>query len=803
MGGKIMRKLLQMMNYKNKVINERKAPMKKTILTLMIVVMLLLTMGAFAQSDSRYDAGLNLPFNQKAGDVNPQTGNLGISVIDLSLPGRAGMDFSFSRVWSLKQSNAYNMNQSSDDGHNYLSDDTPDRFNHLGTGWNASLPYIFSLENAPSSVKNLFFGGNVYELDTNHLDDNTNNESHIKGYDLLDLRVYSGIWGSDVSYGDFETETGLSILNDLPAEITDTTTDLSEYVLILKDNSRYYFRSGGKLMMRQDRSGLNRIWYFYEGTGDDTRLRLVVDTVGRFIHFTYNGNGNLDTISWDVQIGQKLSASTREYATVTRTITYHYIDAEATYPEVAGLMSGDQETYLLSGITDVAGNLTSYDYQPCMAQYSFDASRSEDTNAYLMLSSITTIDDGSGGFRNQRHFEYQLTNENKEFYLGFMEFYKISRQYMVDINGRIIGDTSYEYFEPRASYPYNEYSTDITVGNVTTTYVYTHSSLDCRNQVLDRVKTVSKDGFLELVDYTYNNDRAIIQADVDKQGEPAYSDMYTYDKKGNLTQHTDCLGLKTFTDYDETYSIPVEEIRTLDVDGVSVDYKTTQTIDENDLVIEQFYYEFGKTTPVRAAFIEYDSYGNIIRQTDALDHVTHTEYDANHIFPVKTWQSLTIKDWSDKTANGFWIPDPDIDPVTTEIRTWKVFNTDGTVWMEVDNEGYTVEHYYDAYGREIETIMPNGDDELGLIDDNPDPITDLYTGYLETNLTSYFNTRGENPGIRIYIDYQHDFMYTVADVDKSSGIKKVSSVQNDGLGNTLEEAEYKVLALSFDETNIT
>ncbi len=225
--------------------------MRQRILSILISLFLLLSAFTFAQSDSHYDAGLNLPFNRKAGDVNPQTGNLTISVTDLSLPGRAGMNFSFSRVWSLNQSNAYNMNRSSDDGHNYLSDDTTDRFNHLGTGWNASLPYIFSLENTPSSVKNLSFGGNVYELDTNSLAINTNKESNIKGYDLLDLRVYSGIWGSEVSYGVFETDTGLSILDDLPVEITDTSTDLSEYVLILKDNSRYYFRPDGKLMMQQ------------------------------------------------------------------------------------------------------------------------------------------------------------------------------------------------------------------------------------------------------------------------------------------------------------------------------------------------------------------------------------------------------------------------------------------------------------------------------------------------------------------------------------------------------------------------
>ena len=118
---------------------------KQKILLILISLFLLLPALTFARSDSRYDVGLNLPFNQKAGDVNPQTGNLTINVTDLSLPGRAGMDFSFSRVWSLNQSNAYNMNRSSDDGHNYLSDDTTDRFNLSGVHEERSYKFSYQI----------------------------------------------------------------------------------------------------------------------------------------------------------------------------------------------------------------------------------------------------------------------------------------------------------------------------------------------------------------------------------------------------------------------------------------------------------------------------------------------------------------------------------------------------------------------------------------------------------------------------------------------------------------------------------
>lgn len=51
--------------------------MKKVFMILVFITISLIT---YAQSDTRYDSGLNLPFNEKAGDVNPQTGNITLSV---------------------------------------------------------------------------------------------------------------------------------------------------------------------------------------------------------------------------------------------------------------------------------------------------------------------------------------------------------------------------------------------------------------------------------------------------------------------------------------------------------------------------------------------------------------------------------------------------------------------------------------------------------------------------------------------------------------------------------------------------
>jgi hypothetical protein len=144
-----------------------------------------------AQTDSRYDAGKNLPFNEKAGEVNPQTGNITLGATDFTLPGRAGMDFSFGRIWALNQSNVFSMYRN-DLGVNGLSSRTIEAQNHMGVGWLTTLLYIYFDDSPGELVMTLFFGGNAYELDQGGLGTENLKKSDILGYDLLDLKTIQG-----------------------------------------------------------------------------------------------------------------------------------------------------------------------------------------------------------------------------------------------------------------------------------------------------------------------------------------------------------------------------------------------------------------------------------------------------------------------------------------------------------------------------------------------------------------------------------------------------------------------------------
>ncbi|MBN2535293.1 MAG: hypothetical protein JXB88_20605 [Spirochaetales bacterium] len=272
---------------------ENKIYTKKTYISLFVFIFLVCSWGAFAQTDTRYDTGMNLPFNEKAGDVNPQTGNLTLGFTDVSLPKRAGYHFSFGRVWVLNRSNVYTMYRDPDTGRNRLGSDTIEKYNHLGVGWSSNLPYVYEDTSGRDAVLNLVLGGNVYEIDRTGMKIDNKADSNILWYDIKDMRFYHRATGLSISYEEFGDLSGLQAAYD----VADHEPDRSEYVLIFKTNEKYWFRVDGRLMMQEDKSGMNRIWYFYDS---ENRLTVAVDTLDRKIRFSYDVNSNLESISWDV-----------------------------------------------------------------------------------------------------------------------------------------------------------------------------------------------------------------------------------------------------------------------------------------------------------------------------------------------------------------------------------------------------------------------------------------------------------------------------------------------------------------------
>jgi RHS repeat-associated protein len=751
---------------------------------------------ALAVDDTRYDSGLNLPFNEKAGNVNPQTGNLTIEATDLELPGRGGLNFKFGRIWSLNQSNVFTMYQSSD-GSNQLNSETMERYNRIGVGWSSNIPYIFTDNSSGVQVINLCFGGNVFELDSFGLGlykSNINpDKSNILGYDLLDLRVYRE---HGIRYGDFAG------LETIPTEygITDQANTENEYLLILKDNSRYWFRSDGRLMMQEDRTHLNRIWYFYD---HDFQLKLVVDSAQRRIRFNYDANGNLSTIQWDVERGVKRSNGARERETVTYSMTYQYESVE-NLPILNGLkpnVAGYRRPFGLASVTDPEGNITRYNYAEGAAYFTYNSFSSLSRNVYLLLKEIVSMAGADGKYKSKQCFEYDIPAQglySKKFYQGYIQYYKISRQYNLDRNGRVMNDTTYVYHGQGEAGNVTQYTAVISQGNLKTTYIYSISEDKAKDNVLDKILTETRDGFREERDFVYNTSRAKILEEV-YRGQFVYREKYEYDPKGNLKRYEDKLGLVIATEYDDIYSIPKHQVKELEVDGQTKKYETEYTINALGQVEKEIVYleqANGSKRAVVKAQNQYDQYGNLIKVTDAKGNSVNTVYDAlHHQFPIKIYQDVTVASWQNGGIVGDnWFNEPD-GTRKIRVRNWKVYNSDGSVWLEIDNEGYAIEHYYDKNRNEIETVIPDGDDLHSFVQSvvvyGGQPSGADFDDFLTSpDYSNFLASRQNNPKVRREINYTEDFVKTLTDIDAATNAVKVTGQQSDGLGHVEEEIEY-------------
>jgi hypothetical protein len=116
--------------------------------------------------------------------------------------------------------------------------------NNLGVGWNTGMPYIFADTSTDNYILYLFSGGSVYEIDQAGVAYKRPGESNLLWYDLDNMTIYMD---NGAAYNNFKTYQ----LTDLQIEygIADTPGDESMYVLVCKDNSKYWFPEDGRLLM--------------------------------------------------------------------------------------------------------------------------------------------------------------------------------------------------------------------------------------------------------------------------------------------------------------------------------------------------------------------------------------------------------------------------------------------------------------------------------------------------------------------------------------------------------------------------
>lgn len=748
----------------------------------------------FSQTDTRYDSDMNLPFNSKEGDVNPQTGGISVTYSDITLPGRADMKFTFSRIWTLNQSNLFNMYLDPVDYENRLDGNTLDKYNGLGVGWSSNIPYIYDDVSSGDLVKSLFLNGGVYEIDQSGVEINNANASNLLGYDLTDKRIYKS---SEITYGmllDFETVKA-------QFNIDSFNTSSSEYVLVMSDNAKYFFDSSGNLMMHQDKTGLNRIWYMYNEISGIRRLALAVDSIGRKIRFNYDSNSNLKEIEWDVELTVINDQGQRELITDTRRVLYNYKAVEKTvdYNNLLYNVSNYREQYCLDSVTDPEGNVTKFTYVQGRAGFTYDSSKGHNYNLFNLLTSVSTnysSVDGVDKYKNKRVLRYDVPTDGlyqKPFYNGYMEYFKVTNSHYFNRNGKRVKNRDYTYFQEGTANNYLQYSTEIKEGSLSTTYRYSLSSERSKYQTLKSVSVISDDKtYKKLTEYVYDSDRKKTQEDVWIDSEFAYSELFRYNKKSNLEYHLDRNGLTTKTTYWEEFSEPKLVKKTFKDESGTQSY-TTENIIFTEGSLKGLVKE--KKTHISTGIITdvtniYDIWGNVTESTDALGHKTVTVFDSTYnAFPVKEYQEVTISNWDAGSVHDNWLTEP-TGTVKSRLTIFRVFNSDGSIWIEFDNAGYAIEHYYDKLGNEIETVNPDADDNNDFLATLTDNISYNYFRVNNTAYNSFINSRYNNPGTRILIDHQNDLIKNEVDFNKAEGGLKKTGIQYDGLGNIEEEIVY-------------
>ncbi|MBN2443851.1 MAG: RHS repeat-associated core domain-containing protein [Spirochaetales bacterium] len=765
------------------------------------VILILFMAGASAlfAGDNRYNENMNQPQGiGGGGNVNVRTGALTISSTDISLPGLGGLDFVLARTYSSDLANVYNMKTNSS-LYSSITVHTPADWKYgLGSGWTFSWPFLFwdIDDNSPIRKLNLFWGGSVYEIDQGFSPDE--NENNIKYYHVNDIRIYLD---SSVRY---ETD----VIDPIEGQLNNLN-EQSRYCLELKDKTRYYFSEAGNLMVVKRPCHTTdqvqpEMWFYYKdhvavtnhdeylANRDNTKIEMVVDSIGRRIDFVYKtGNENwLEAVNYMVTInGVDVEKEVRYYHENLAGSPIKRIDEQTGNLDdsTRSIAIGDNK-FTLSGCANplqVAENqnqMTHYGYRVFEGGFSFYPAAGRNWNYFVNLETISGYYEYNGAgereyYSNRAVFEYNQplgtwSGYKRKYALGFMEIFKVTREYRMskstpETDPRIFNDTSYEYYGNTYGLELNEYWTIIKTGGIEKKQVFGASALETEDNLLKYEETEANRGaFLERVDYTYDIRKTLKTKSLYRSGVHKYTERFIYDRDNDLINHTAPNGLVTITTYDRDFHTPIKVVQ----EGIrNGDNTTYDIIRENEIretdgkILSQSIYATveGLLKKIKVKAIAYDEYGNPVNVTDALGNSVATFYDSlYHLFPEKVEMSVTL------------------DGATTMIRGIKVFNTDGTIRIEADNDGYAVEHQYDLLGTEIRTIMPDEDDLVEGIDE----VEDLFS-------SAWINSRTNNGDVYMEVDYKDESVLTFGEA--FNGIRVKSGRFSDGLGHVLREVVYE------------
>ncbi len=672
-------------------------------------------------------------FNQLSEVVSPGNGLLSIEQGTLALTGRGGLNLDIGLVYTQPYG---------------FRSDSPFEYDNftladLGNGWALNFPW----------------------LGTNYVH-------------LADGGAYPYNWVGDT----------MTVNNATDFELVQNSGS-GTYDLYLPSGIDFHYASDKELLSITDSTGNNTISFEYSSG----QISQITDTIGRTVTFSYNGNGQLSSISsggstWSFgYVGTNLVSLTDPLSRVTR---YEYNDGV--------------NRWLLTGIIypTLGGDTYSYAGQAVGTEVTFYAVSARNIYSSTALPSLTESLSTSYAITNGLVTWSNSTMSNGTATQGFLDFNfqnsnNLERIYDLNSTNGIVRITENDYntagqinetklLSPTLSllassqFSYDNwgnliYSEDNVGDKTYYSYANTDSqdtfgvsgfsnsfytplvvSSNIHDALVGEASFQNANGTVPMETY-YKYDAAgdVLQTKQLDGASWLYSN-YAYDHYGNQISATDPLGNTTDVDYSATYSYAYPTMTSIDVGGVNTTSSSTYQL----------------------------STGDLLSQTDPDGHTTSYTYDAlNRVLTITyptVGASTSVETYAyDNTHNVVKMTDPDGNIVNqtydglgrlTSVQTFNgdtlysttsyTYNWDNEVAHETTPTGHTTYYTYDQDGRLIKEISPSGTETISYNDVNniktvTDPdgheTQDVYNwDGLLTSVREYYKTGAYNTTTYVY-----------------------------------------------------
>ncbi|MFP4662229.1 MAG: discoidin domain-containing protein, partial [Halanaerobiales bacterium] len=663
--------------------------------------------------------------------ISAASGSLTLHSTDFVLAGRNGLDLQIARSYDLKTIMMERLKKAVDE------DEQIKGYTSFGGVWNINLPWI---EKTDTGTFVHFEDGSAYKAEFEK------NEGKVSGY------YHEGKHFYIEKNGD-------------------------KYTVITKDGKQYIFNADRRIEKIIDRTGQNKISFYYSGS----RIDYIIDSIGRRVDFSYS-SGRISRIS-----------------TGEQSYTYNY--------------DGDK----LNEVLDSVGRKTEYIYDT--KNYTNGVTGELDDLKYYELS-IPVIDKIIYPTGAESHYQYSENQVSEsEFRYGY---------HWRTHNSTIVVDKHYQLSEGKkynqVSYLYT-FTDDVDDYRVTETEVTDPEKRSVMEYNRDRqhiektVYSTESGEKLEQLKYGYNPDiKALFLEEVYKpeDGEFVYTygNYNEYDNWGNVIRS------------ENTGTRLVTKQYYLNTDSSSEEFKdspfTQESVDKNihNLPAGKIVYNYnsvtGETTEHHSAYqydqkgnmivaadyyaeedkwltkeLRYDQYGNVSMIIDAEGHVTENEYDEKY----KNAYLTMVKKY--QAENEIYIEDADGSSNPSIVQRYGYNMDTGLKKWELSPLGYVTEYRYDSINRLKRIIYPAEDDEERITGD----LAEISIASIESTIASF--DYSDNPvkiqhyddenNVTTVLNAEGDINISEADINAqyiSGQIFNKSRYEYDGLNHLLKLKQY-------------